>query len=155
MQDENQTPAKPSIKINLTVIVVFLLLIIPIIYLMVSKKDTTTTADVSQQNITAPATPAVVSKIDPRAEKYFIAGYEAYQEGDFNLCIELNKKAIALQPDYVRAYNNLCSAYNSLKMWDKGIEACNKAIEIDPNFQLAKNNLNWAITSKAEKKESK
>jgi hypothetical protein len=37
-------------------------------------------------------------------------------------------------------------------MWDKGIEACQQALKIDPGFQLAKNNLNWALSAKAAKK---
>ena len=45
----------------------------------------------------------------------------------------------------------MCSAYNQLKMYDKAIEACNKAIAIKPDFELAKNNLKLAQTSKNQK----
>ncbi|PIY02324.1 MAG: hypothetical protein COZ21_14750, partial [Bacteroidetes bacterium CG_4_10_14_3_um_filter_31_20] len=31
-----------------------------------------------------------------------------------------------------------------LKMYDKAIEACNKALKIDPNYELAKNNIKLA-----------
>jgi tetratricopeptide (TPR) repeat protein len=46
----------------------------------------------------------------------------------------------------VAAYNNICAAYNQLKEYDKAIEACNKAIELDSNHSLAKGNLNFAIS---------
>jgi tetratricopeptide (TPR) repeat protein len=38
----------------------------------------------------------------------------------------------------------MCAAYNQLKQWDKGIDACQKALKIDPNHKLAKGNLAWA-----------
>lgn len=40
-------------------------------------------------------------------------------------------------------YNNLGTAQILLKNYQLGIEACKKAIELDPKFTLAKNNLKW------------
>jgi hypothetical protein len=31
-----------------------------------------------------------------------------------------------------------------MKQWDKGIEALEKALSIKPDYQLARNNLEWA-----------
>ena len=42
-------------------------------------------------------------------------------------------------------YNNLCACYNQKEEWLKAKSACEKALILDPNFQLAKNNLNWAL----------
>ena len=36
------------------------------------------------------------------------------------------------------------AAYNGLSQWQKAIDACSKALELNPDFQLAKGNLNWA-----------
>jgi hypothetical protein len=33
-------------------------------------------------------------------------------------------------------------------MWDKAIETCHSVLTIEPEFQLAKNNLEWALTQK-------
>lgn len=45
------------------------------------------------------------------------------------------------------AYNNMCACYNQKKQWVKAEKACKRALEIDPNFEIAKNNLNWALNS--------
>jgi len=39
------------------------------------------------------------------------------------------------------AYNNICAAYNQLQQWDQAIAACQRALVIQPDFELAKNNL--------------
>ncbi|MDX2002440.1 MAG: tetratricopeptide repeat protein [Chitinophagales bacterium] len=70
--------------------------------------------------------------------------YLYYKEGNFAEMIKACEQAITLDPNSATAYNNLCTAYNELKQWDKAIAACEKAIQIKPDFQLAKNNLAWA-----------
>jgi tetratricopeptide (TPR) repeat protein len=45
-------------------------------------------------------------------------------------------------------YNNLGSINISLKRYDIGIIACQKAIRLDSTFQLAKNNLKWGLNEK-------
>lgn len=57
-------------------------------------------------------------------------------------------KAIELNPKSAIAYNNLCVAYTMIQEYNHGIDACNKALEIDSSFQLAKNNLKWATSEK-------
>jgi tetratricopeptide (TPR) repeat protein len=56
---------------------------------------------------------------------------------------------LRLAPDFAPAYNNICSAYNAQKMWDEGIAACDRALEIAPDYALAQNNRAWAINEKA------
>ncbi len=57
--------------------------------------------------------------------------------------IEVYLKVINLNPKNTKANNNLGFAYGCLGEWDKGIKYCQIALDLDPNFQLAKNNLNW------------
>jgi len=57
--------------------------------------------------------------------------------------IVLNR-ALKLEPNNAMIYNNLGVAYTLLQQYQNGIMACAKAITIDGNFQLAKNNLKWA-----------
>jgi tetratricopeptide (TPR) repeat protein len=42
-------------------------------------------------------------------------------------------------------FNNLGTANIILKNYKIGIDACMKALTLDPNFQLAKNNLKWGL----------
>jgi tetratricopeptide (TPR) repeat protein len=58
------------------------------------------------------------------------------------------KRAIRLDSTKVLAYNNLGVANIMLKNFNEGIAACQKAINRDPNFQLAKNNLKWGTDEK-------
>ncbi|MBR2215519.1 MAG: tetratricopeptide repeat protein [Selenomonadaceae bacterium] len=63
--------------------------------------------------------------------------------GDFNRMLQLIDEALALNPDYGRAYlyNNRAAAYYFLRNPQKAIENLNKAIEIDPNDTTAYHNL--------------
>jgi Tfp pilus assembly protein PilF len=85
---------------------------------------------------------------NPTAENYLNLSLFYYNAGKYDQCIEACKKAIQLKPDYALAYNNMCSAYNALKIFDKAIEAGKKAVSLQPDFELAKNNLKFAISQK-------
>jgi Tfp pilus assembly protein PilF len=59
---------------------------------------------------------------------------------------------IAEDKNNATAWNNLCVAYNLQKNYKDGITACTEALRIDPQFQLAANNLKWA--TEEEQKEA-
>ena len=59
----------------------------------------------------------------------------------------LEREAL-LDPRMAGAWNNIAAAYESMHRWDEAITAAQKAIALDPNFQLAKNNLAWSISQK-------
>ncbi|GAA4100717.1 hypothetical protein GCM10022392_26660 [Mucilaginibacter panaciglaebae] len=86
----------------------------------------------------------------PTADKYLGLSLSYYVAGRFQDCIDACNQALALEPNYVQAYNNICAAYNKLQQWDKAIAAGKKALSIDPNNQLLKNNLQEAYRHKAE-----
>ena len=85
-----------------------------------------------------------IAKAKPTPENYLTLSLECYNAGDFYGCIDACNEAIKLKPNYADAYNNICSAYNSLGQYQKAVEACNKSIAIKPDYQLAKNNLAYA-----------
>lgn len=80
--------------------------------------------------------------------KYYLAG--RYED-----CIDAANEALKLKTDYAEAYNNICTAYNGLKQWDKAIPACEQAIKLKSDFQLAKNNLAWAQDEKKKQDQNK
>ncbi len=51
---------------------------------------------------------------------------------------------LAENPKNSIAWNNRCVAHTMLMSYDLGISDCQKALHIDPSYQLAKNNLKWA-----------
>lgn len=77
---------------------------------------------------------------EPRDGRIRPAGYQN--------CIAAAQEALKFQPDLAAAYNNLATAYNDLGMWNRAIQAAIQAVRIDPNFQVAKGNLQYALSQK-------
>ncbi len=79
---------------------------------------------------------------------YLTLGYNYYQLNEYQKCIEVNYSVIELEPNNYIAYNNICSAYNELKIYEEAIKACEKALSINGDHTLSRNNLNWAKQNK-------
>ena len=56
--------------------------------------------------------------------------------GQYEKWIEMIKHSIELDPDYTYAWYNLARVYLTIKKKDKALQSYNKALEIDPNFNL-------------------
>lgn len=84
-------------------------------------------------------------KRNPNSINLIALSLQQYFDGKYTDCINSCKKVLELEPQNVTALNNICSAYNSMKMYDMAEKYCEKAIEISPDFELAKNNLKVAI----------
>ena len=54
-------------------------------------------------------------------------------------------KILVKDPKNSAALNNIGVAYMSLRQFDNAIKSFQKAIDINANDQLAKNNLAWAL----------
>jgi tetratricopeptide (TPR) repeat protein len=78
------------------------------------------------------------------ADLYVNQSLSFFKTGKYPECIEAAKKALALAPDNATAWNNLGACHNSLLQWDEGIAAETQALRVQPDFQLARNNLAWA-----------
>jgi tetratricopeptide (TPR) repeat protein len=74
-------------------------------------------------------------------EDYLNLSLQYYNAGDYQGCIDAANKSLALRPGYAPAYNNIGSSYNVMKKYKEAKEAMLKALAIDPNNQLYKNNL--------------
>lgn len=57
--------------------------------------------------------------------------------------LTLLERSVELNPSSFAAHNNLCVAYGMMSLRDKAVAECQLALEITPDSQLAKNNLNW------------
>lgn len=67
-----------------------------------------------------------------------------YNARDYRACIDDCNKVLAMDARNTTAYNNICSAYNMMSKFDSAVIYCSRAVEIDPNYTQAANNLNWA-----------
>lgn len=68
-----------------------------------------------------------------------------YSIQQYDMALVFCQKVLQLDSKNKLALNNMCSCYNQKKEWLKAKNACENALKIDPNFQIAKNNLNWAL----------
>jgi len=81
---------------------------------------------------------------DPDRGSEIEQGMCFYTKRQYQQALLMFKKASQLDPENALAFNNICSAYNKMGQFKQGIEACEKALEISPDYDRAQNNLNWA-----------
>lgn len=84
-------------------------------------------------------------KEQPNVENYVNLSLIYYQKSQFRECIDMCYKVLELDPENATAYNNICSSHNSLGEFNKGAIACEKALQINPEYDLARLNLEYAL----------
>ena len=89
--------------------------------------------------------------LTPTPERYLTLSLAQYRAGQFRKCIASAQQALALDPAYAEAYNNVAAAHNALAEWDDGIAAAEQAVRLKPDLELARNNLAWARGQKAQR----
>ncbi|MBN1542377.1 hypothetical protein JW992_09550 [candidate division KSB1 bacterium] len=79
-------------------------------------------------------------------EEYINQSLVYYSEKDWDGCIDICTKALTLYPNSAICYNNLCAAAAKRAVSDlqQAVFAGEMALQIDPDFQLAANNLQLA-----------
>ncbi|MBW1297139.1 tetratricopeptide repeat protein [Aquimarina litoralis] len=123
-----------------TIIEFFSLLIIPfIVFIILFSKSK---SEVEEKIKNDPV--STISKEEqPKKENELIQlGINYMVNKKYNESITINLQVLTINQNNKIAHNNLCYAYGEIGQYEKGIKHCEKAITIDPNFQLAKNNLN-------------
>jgi protein O-mannosyl-transferase len=95
-----------------------------------------------------------LARATPTADSQINLSLAYYQAGNFQGCINSANDALKLRPEDALAYNNIAACQGALSHWDEEIEAAQHALRINPGFELARNNLQWAIQHKptAQKK---
>ncbi len=81
---------------------------------------------------------------DKLANTYLDLSLVYYNLHDFVKCLVFSQKVILLRPNDASAYNNVCASYNSMGRYEQAIVAGEKALAINPSFDLARNNLEVA-----------
>lgn len=62
---------------------------------------------------------------------------------DAGNALPLLERARVLAPANAAVFNDLCVSYGILRDRSKAVAACQRALDIEPNAQLTKNNLRW------------
>jgi tetratricopeptide (TPR) repeat protein len=79
--------------------------------------------------------PASAAKMD--ASGLIKAGYEAYQQGQYQRALAYYERCLAQDPSYAAAYNNRALVYQALKEWQAALTDANQAIALDPQYGVA------------------
>ena len=156
MPPRNPSKIKNSRFVNV-LIAIFILL--PLSYLVISArlktppkiKNTETQNLISVSDSASLKLQAAIKlcKSSPNENNYLSLGLQYYNNSRFTECVEATKKAIEYNPESFLGYNNLCSAYNQLELWDLAIATGRKAHLLKPGNELAKNNLEISLKGKA------
>lgn len=77
-------------------------------------------------------------------EFYLGLSLQLYREERYAESIAASRAALALRSNYAEAWNNIGAAYNKLGRYDKAGDAFEEALRLKPDFQLARNNLQYA-----------
>lgn len=142
--------------------VVWLVLLLPIAYTLISnfQKEKVVPEIKPAPRFIQQALPNGTSALDaaikaasetPDYKTLLNLGLEYYTVGNYKQSIEVWNKALAYNNRSELLYTNIAAAYGALQMWDEEIAACDKALSINPSFDLAKRNLNWAKQMKNKK----
>jgi tetratricopeptide (TPR) repeat protein len=128
------------------------LLLIPILIFFVMSKKNSGSADIAD---TLKSTAPAQAVQDPKVGALINASLEAYNQKDYQKCINLCDAAIAIDPNSYIAYSNKCSSLILLQQYDKAIEAGEKSVSINPNYNFGIGNLKWAKDEKAKAEAAK
>ncbi|MGA2690704.1 MAG: tetratricopeptide repeat protein [Candidatus Korobacteraceae bacterium] len=131
------------------------LLVLPLFYVALHYKPDATNTAVPLQSADAAAPndiPALeaAAAARPSAENRIHLSQAYIEAGMPDRALPVLQSIVAEDKGNAPAWNNICVADTMLKDYKNGIAACMQAISIQPNFQLAKNNLKWASDERSK-----
>jgi hypothetical protein len=85
----------------------------------------------------------------PFARNIIVISNRLLDQHQIDQAISLLENAISINPSNPIFFNNLCFAYGIQKKFSLAEKACLKALALEPQLQLAKNNLNWILSEKS------
>lgn len=83
-------------------------------------------------------------KKKPSYDLFIKLGSQYSKLSNYKKSNEIYFTALKIRPNASnksQIYDKICANYNNLKQWDKAIQACKKALKINPKLKSAKNNM--------------
>src|SRR5215510_9905416 len=99
---------------------------------------------------TPDAAPAISAERSAQADALLAESVQHYQAKRFGDCLVTALKSAELNPGSARAFSNAGICAGALDLWDEALRQTQQALQLDPNFQLAKNNLAWIQQEKSK-----
>ncbi|HRK09127.1 MAG TPA: tetratricopeptide repeat protein [Pseudobdellovibrionaceae bacterium] len=91
-----------------------------------------------------PSADALAQQNKAEFERLTQEGLSAFQQGDLPTAEAKFQAALKLDESSAVAWNNVCSIHNARQQWLLGEATCRKATELNPQFEMANNNLVYA-----------
>ena len=76
----------------------------------------------------------IKNKLDNNLQFFHIYGFVSFNLKDYDKAIELWKKTIKIDPNFVSGLNNIGNAFSKLQKFEEAIRYLNKSLEIKPDF---------------------
>lgn len=76
----------------------------------------------------------IKNKLDNDPQFFHIYGFVSFNLKDYNKAIDLWKKTIKIDPNFVSGFNNLGNALSKIKKFEEAIKYLNKSLELKPDF---------------------
>lgn len=73
-------------------------------------------------------------------EKVFNKAFSCLQKKQYEAAISLFEKVLIIEPNHVQSYGNMGIAYGMLRDRGKALECFDKALSLDPDYEVAKTN---------------
>jgi tetratricopeptide (TPR) repeat protein len=84
-------------------------------------------------------------KVKPDADAFVNLSFAYYRCNRYPEAEQAVRRGLAAFPREARLYNNLAAIHMEQKNWEAAARAARQALKLKPDWQLARNNLNWAL----------
>jgi tetratricopeptide (TPR) repeat protein len=78
---------------------------------------------------------------DPKAVGFYTKGVEESKKENFKKAIDYFEKAVAIDPQFAFAWDNMGLCYRKMENYDKALESYKKSLEIDPKGLMPLQNI--------------
>ena len=101
--------------------------------------------DLTARDLLGRANGQTINEPAPQTPEFYLArSLQFYGEERYVESIVASRLALDRRPGYAEAWNNIGAAYNKLGRYDEAAAACEEALRYKPDFELARNNLQYA-----------
>jgi hypothetical protein len=99
----------------------------------------------------APAPPMIASPAPEGSfDLWIAAAVQASRVGDCQKTVDAATHAVQIDANSAIAWNDLAAGFECSRQWPSAIAAARHALQLQPDFQLARNNLNWSLEQQAK-----
>lgn len=141
-------PERSLSRSNRALTVLTALLALPAIYFVVSLHSAKPVQANAVQAASAPdnalSSLEALARTEPTLEHRINLSQAYIQQGQYGQAVEVLTPLLVEVPRSAIAWNNLCVARTLQLNFSLAIDACNRGIQVDPSYQLLRNNLKWA-----------